>query len=194
MTAANEAADRARARALDPALTAKEIAEARRNMEDAAFARDRLQAALPRLQDRLTELRAAEEDARRWVAYNAAKAERDKLAEELARVYPPLVAQLVDLMARLAASDRALDACNRARPTGAEHLPTAEEIARGLFTYELQYCKEKGRRLDPRLPRLATELHLPKFEAADGRMFVWPPETKGLPLTELALLAGKEAA
>lgn len=46
MVAANEAADRARARALDPALTAKEVAEARRNMEDAAFARDRLQAAL----------------------------------------------------------------------------------------------------------------------------------------------------
>ena len=45
---------------------------------------------MPRLQERLKDLRAAEEDARRWVAYNKAKAERDKLAEELARVYPPI--------------------------------------------------------------------------------------------------------
>ena len=159
-----------------------------------AGTRDRLQAALPRLQDRLAELGAAEEDARRRAVYDKVKAERDKLAEELARVYPPLVDQLVDLMTRLAASDQALNACNRALPRDAEHLPTAEEIARGLHDYEVQYCKEKGRRLDPQLPRLATELKLPKFEAADGRMFVWPPETKGLPLNELARLAGKEAA
>ena len=114
-----------------------------------AGTRDRLQAALPRLQDRLAELGAAEEDARRRAVYDKVKAERDKLAEELARVYPPLVDQLVDLMTRLAASDQALNACNRALPRDAEHLPTAEEIARGLHDYEVQYCKEKGRRLDP---------------------------------------------
>ena len=89
-------------------------------MEDAAFARDPLQAAMPRLQERLEKLRAAEEDARRWAAYEKAKAERDKLAEELARVYPPIVDQLVDLATRLAANDKALEACNRhARPAGA---------------------------------------------------------------------------
>ena len=82
VVSANEAADRARTRALDPALSAKGVAEARRSMEDAAFARDRLQAAVPRLQERLAKLRAAEEDARRWAAYEKAKAERDRLAEE----------------------------------------------------------------------------------------------------------------
>ena len=60
LTAANTAAEEARARALDPTLTAKEVAEARRNMEDAAFARDRLQAALPRLNERLRRHEAAQ--------------------------------------------------------------------------------------------------------------------------------------
>ena len=63
-----------------PKLSAKEIAEARRSMEDAAFAHDRLQAALPRLQERLKDLQDAEQDARRWIAYRKAEAERDKLA------------------------------------------------------------------------------------------------------------------
>ena len=83
---ANEAAEQARARALDPTLSARQVAEARRQMEDAAFARDRLSAAVPRLQQRRKELVEAEEDARRWVAYEKAKVERDKLAEELTHV------------------------------------------------------------------------------------------------------------
>jgi hypothetical protein len=49
-------------------------------MEDTAFAHDRLQAALPRLQERLKDLQDAEQDARRWIAYRKAEAERDKLA------------------------------------------------------------------------------------------------------------------
>ena len=139
----NEVADRARTRALDPALSAKGVAEARRSMEDAAFARDRLQAAMPRLQERLAKLRAAEEDARRWAAYKKAKAERDKLAEELARVYPPIVDQLVDLVTRLAANNKALETCNRhARPEGAEYVRTAEEVARGLFAFEKQRSEQ----------------------------------------------------
>jgi len=43
--AADEAADRARKRALDPVLSAKDVTEARRQMDDAAFARERLSAA-----------------------------------------------------------------------------------------------------------------------------------------------------
>ena len=61
---ANEAAEQARARALDPALSVREVAEARRQMEDGAFARE-LSAAVPRLQQRRKELVEAEEDARR---------------------------------------------------------------------------------------------------------------------------------
>jgi hypothetical protein len=145
MVSATDAADKARMRALDPALSAKEVVEARRSMEDAAFARDRLQAALPRLQERFKELRAAEEDARRWVAYDKAKAERDKLAEELARVYPPIVEKLAELVTRLAANDKQLEVANRhARPSGAEYVRTAEEVARGLFAFERNDMKKQG--------------------------------------------------
>ena len=74
--AASEAAERARERALDPALPTNEVAEKRRAMEDAAFTRDHLSIALSRLQQRLEQLRAAEEDARCRAAYEKAKAER----------------------------------------------------------------------------------------------------------------------
>ena len=59
---------------------------------------------MPRSQQRRKELLAAEEDEHRWVAYNAVVAERDKLAEEITREYPPIVDKLVDLVTRLAAN------------------------------------------------------------------------------------------
>ena len=47
----------------------------------------------------------------------AVVAERDKLAEEITREYPPIVAKLVDLVTRLAANDKQREVCNRhARP------------------------------------------------------------------------------
>jgi hypothetical protein len=61
--AAGEAADRARSRALDPALSAPDVASARREMDDAAFRRDRMQVAVTKLGVRLSELRAREEEA-----------------------------------------------------------------------------------------------------------------------------------
>jgi hypothetical protein len=59
---------------------------------------ERLQVTVSRLRERLTEVQAAEEDDRRRVAYEKARAERDELAAEFARVYPPLAAQLADLL------------------------------------------------------------------------------------------------
>jgi hypothetical protein len=41
-------------------------------------------------------LRVEEEDQRRWVAYDKVKAQRDRLADELAQVYPPMVSQFVE--------------------------------------------------------------------------------------------------
>ena len=60
----------------------------------ARAAGERLQATVLRLRERLTEVQAAEEDDRRRAAYEEARAERDELAAELARVYPPLATQL----------------------------------------------------------------------------------------------------
>jgi hypothetical protein len=50
-------------------------------------------------------VKAAEEQSRRQAAYDLAVAERDKLAAELAEVYPPLTKKLVDLAARSASND-----------------------------------------------------------------------------------------
>src|SRR6476620_8409613 len=76
MVCAGEAAQKARQRALDPKLCIPDVAVARHEMEDAAFRRDRMQAAVTRLKERLSEVMAQEEDQRRWLAYEKVKAER----------------------------------------------------------------------------------------------------------------------
>ena len=83
---ANERAERARARALDPALSSNVVIEARRQMEDAAFRRERLQTAVTRLRERLEQVKAQEEDQQRQLVYERVKAERNKLAAELAEI------------------------------------------------------------------------------------------------------------
>src|SRR5207245_1992467 len=119
---ASEETERWRARALDPALSSGDVAAARSEMEDAAFLRDRLGEAVRRLGERLRELRWQEDQARRRAAYEAARAERDELAKELAEVYPRVEAQLADIAGRIAASDAVLDRVNRRRPDGVNAL------------------------------------------------------------------------
>ena len=82
-------------------LSAPYVAAARREMEDAAFKRDRLQAAVTKLGVRLGELRAQEENDRRTANYARVMAMRDNLAAELANIYPGIERQLVDLFTRL---------------------------------------------------------------------------------------------
>ena len=130
----------------------------------------------PEATGRLEKLRAAEENARRWVAYNAVVAERDKLAEEITREYPPTVDKLVNLVTRHAANDRQREVSNRhARPAGAEVIRSAEEVARGLFAFEKERSEKSKGSYHPPLPRLTTDMKLPKFAAAKGYMFAWPP-------------------
>jgi hypothetical protein len=116
-TAAGEEAKQARERALDPTLS--DVAAARREADDAAFRRDRLQVAATRLRERLSELRAIEENARRRIRWEQVKAERDRLAAELTDTYPAIERQLVDLFARLDANDREVKYLNAHLPTGA---------------------------------------------------------------------------
>jgi hypothetical protein len=138
-------------------------------MDDAAFARDRLSAAVPRLQKRRKELLAAEEDARRWVAYERAKVERDRL-EELARVYPPIAEQLAELAARVDANDKQIDVINNhACPSGAERLRVAELVARGIPGFSFAPA------LYVEVPRITKELRLPAFEySGHSRAYAWP--------------------
>lgn len=132
---AGELAERARDRALDPAIAPSELEDARRQSEDAMFARDRMRAAVVQLRHRLGEVQDQEEQARRRTAYEAAKAERDRLAEELGRVYPALAAQLADLAKRININDETIKTINEKRPAGRERLEGAEFLARSLHLH-----------------------------------------------------------
>jgi hypothetical protein len=109
---AAELAEQERTRALDPTLSANEVADARRAMDDAAFKRDRLRAAVTKLSERLQQLKDQEENERRQLAYDKVAAERDKLAAELAEFYPAFAQKLGDLFSRVIANDREIDFIN----------------------------------------------------------------------------------
>ena len=161
--AAGGAAEPATARALEPATA--DAATARREMED-GVRHERLQAVVSRLRERLTEMRAAEEDDRRRSAYEEASAERDELAAELARVYPPLAAQLADLLGRLRASDDRIEYMNaHALPRGCRPLLVAELAARGLDSFVRDSVE---------LPRIVRRVRLPAFECDIHAPYAWP--------------------
>ena len=72
-SSAAELAEQARNHALDPTLSGNQLKDARNCMDDAAFKRDRLQAALGKLKERLKQLLEQEENAQRQVIYDKLK-------------------------------------------------------------------------------------------------------------------------
>ena len=166
----NDTAERARKRALDPVLSVNDVADARRQMEDAAFRCDRLQTAVTRLRERLEQVKAQEEDQQRQLVYERVKAERDKLAAELAEIYPAFADKLADLLPRIAANDREIEYINgHARPSGAERLLVAELIARNLEGFGKCFGN-----MVIRTPRITEELCLPTFEYSAHHPYAWP--------------------
>jgi hypothetical protein len=163
----NDTAERSRKYALDPVLSVNDVADARRQMEDAAFRCHRLQAAVTRLRERLEQLKAQEEDQRRQLVYDRVKAERDKLAAELAEIYPPFAHKLAELLPWIAANDREIEYINaHARPSGAERLLVAELVARGMEGFVKNSMQT---------PRITEELRLPAFEYSAHDRYAWPP-------------------
>jgi hypothetical protein len=164
--ASGEVADHARGQALDPALTANVVAEARREMEDAAFRRERMQTAVTRLKERLREVKMLEEDKKRRVFYHKVKAERDALARELNESYPSIESRLADLIAKIEANDRELDFVNAHQlPRGAERLRSAELVARGVEAWRVNQQD---------VVRITWELCLPAFKHDPHRPYAWP--------------------
>ena len=109
--AADAAAGEARARALDPLLSGDEVKLARREMEDAAFTRDRLHEAGTKLAERVDALKALEADRRLQAEHERISAERDRLAEEMARMAEP-IAQIAHIVSRIAICDREIGRLN----------------------------------------------------------------------------------
>jgi hypothetical protein len=127
---------------------------------------DAAEQAVSRLRERLTEVQGAEEDGRRRAAYEEARAERDELAAELARVYPPLAAQLADLLGRLRASDDRIEHMNaNALPRGCGPLLVAELVARGLDGFVQNSVN---------VPRIVRRVQLPAFEYDIHASYAWP--------------------
>ncbi len=109
--AADAAAGEARARALDPLLSRDEVKLARREMEDAAFTRDRLHEAGTKLAERVEALKALEADRRMQAEHERVLAERDRLAEEMERMAEP-IAQIAHTVSRIAICDREIGRLN----------------------------------------------------------------------------------
>jgi hypothetical protein len=126
-------------------------------MQVAEFSRDRLRTVLPRLQAKHKEVKEQEHGAAWTADYAAVKARRDAAAEQLRERYPTIVAELVALMADIAATDREVDRVNVAAPYGDyPRLRGVELTARGL-----------DRLLQPDIS-IVQELRLPCFDRAPG--------------------------
>src|SRR5262249_3346730 len=168
--AAGRAAAVARERALDPALSSNAVSEARRQMEEAAFERDRMAPAGAKLRERWIAGEARVEDARRLRAYDEIAAERDRLAQELKEFYPDVAERLAELVARIAANDAEIERINaHALPRERGRLLSAELVARDLPGWVLN--------APPLAKRLTDELLLPALELRPGPDggYLWPP-------------------
>jgi hypothetical protein len=151
--------------ALDPIASPDPI-KARAAMEDAAFTRDRLRTALPRLHARLKVVEGAEYLARWEPDFKRVEAQRDALAAEMREIYPAAVTQLADLFQRMAQCDRECSRINGSAPDG-EHrrLRRVELTARGVEGL-----------LQPNV-WISEELRLPFFWRDSGPIYAWPPPT-----------------
>jgi hypothetical protein len=156
ITTADKTAEEERTKALDP-IASPDATKAREAMQAAEFSRDRLRTVLPRLQAKHKEMRE-QEHAAVWTAdYAAVKAKRDAAAEQLRERYPTIVAELVALMADIAATDKEVDRINVAAPYGDyPRLRGVELTARGL-----------DHLLQPDIS-IVQELRLPCFDPAPG--------------------------
>ena len=165
IAAAEQAAALAKARALDP--TTMDVVTARRAQDDAAFTAERLRTALPKLQERLRELQAAAEDARRRAVYDQVKAERDELATELKQAYPAIVAP----------AGRAAGAhCRQRRAAGLhqqQRLAAAQLCRCNMPTRWRAASTAMGSRA-PTWRRLSQRVRLPAFRPVSGADCAWP--------------------
>jgi hypothetical protein len=120
-SAAKADAEAARARALDPLLSRDDVKLARREMEDAAFTRDRLHQAGTKLAERVEALKALEAERHARAEHKRVLTDRNRLAEEAARFAEPIL-EIAKFLAKADVLDREIRAYNQ-RPTRLGHVP-----------------------------------------------------------------------
>jgi hypothetical protein len=170
---ADQAAETARTKALDPALS-PDPKTARAAMEDAVFIRDRLHGLKPRLQQRLQQVEAAEAHARWLAVYERVSTMVEESARRFAK-YPELIDELISLFQDAEAVDKEVARVNGSAPPG-EHrrLRQVELVARGLDNFS---------RADPPITKavqLADWMHSDRL--------VWPPPQPSLALFAMSMV------
>jgi hypothetical protein len=113
--AADTAAVRAREAALDPTI-AIDVAQVSAEVTAAELTRDRLQAALPRLRARYTEVRR-QEDVTKWKAEaGELEARGEAMLNEFAEFYPEMAKRIANHLDDMRAFDKQVDDLNCRRP------------------------------------------------------------------------------
>ncbi|PHJ93355.1 hypothetical protein VF09_37395 [Nostoc linckia z9] len=128
--AAHDASVRASEAALDPATRPDAVAKARKEMEDADFTRRRMEKAAERLRDLHDHAIKRERSEANLKEFQAARAERDQLVEDL-KEYPELLDKLTALILRVRDNDARLERANSLATDGQGWLGSAEYIASG---------------------------------------------------------------
>jgi hypothetical protein len=163
---ANKAATKLREASLDPTQTI-DVAKVAASVASAELTRDRLRAALLRLQARWQEIAEAEALVAWSKDFETVRTERDAMVKVFAETYPRAVTELVNLMHRIAEVDKQVDRVNRSAPSGAHgRLHCVEREARGQL-------------LQPEIS-IPAELKLPAFDRKGGSLFDWPPPQPNL--------------
>jgi hypothetical protein len=161
--AADENATKAREQALDPGVVV-DTAKVGAAVATAELTRDRLQAALPRLRTRYTEVRKQENIAAWKADAEKLAVRRDELRMELMRIWPAeLIIQIPQHLSAMREFDKTIDAHNNRRPDDQSLRPLAYAT-----------------------PELARELRIPNMEKPG--QFLWPPPQPNLALQMLAAM------
>ena len=87
---------------------------------------------MSRLRQRLAEVQASEDQARRLAHYRDLEQVRDQLAAELRTLYPAFAPKLAALLTRIAANDQAIAHLNSTQASGLPPLLSAELVARDM--------------------------------------------------------------
>lgn len=155
-----KALEAARVRMLSP--TNPDPAKEKATVDKIELELQRLQAAVPVLQQRYRQLEALEHSVEWTADYAMVEEERDQLAAELTALYPDMVKKFVDLFKRIAACDKNVDTINRTAPAGeSRRLKSTELHARGLDYFSATQ------------PTLAKTVCLPHPGATS--QLAWPP-------------------
>jgi hypothetical protein len=157
--AAQQAAAAERDRALDVTATA-DVGAASAAVVAAELYRDRLQAVVPRLRQRLTEALGAEAHSR-WLAdYQRVAQRRDAAAAKFAEACPRLLAELVALFREADAVDQECSRVNSTAPAAEPRLVGVELSARRMDGYTATQ------------PSLSATVRLPDYAHSDT--MAWP--------------------